>query len=103
MMLIIIILIIIIIIIVIKELTVQHHCHHQLHQPSCETSEGKSPQLIQVQGVRWIGTGIQVADGFHLKPAMEKYGNEQIGFGPHIRLLMVPMARYRIILGQTII
>lgn len=92
-----------IIIIVIKELTVQHHCLHQLHQPFCETSEGKSPRLIQVQGVRWIGTGIQVADGFHLKPAVEKYGAEQIGFGPHIRLLMVPMARYRIILDQTII
>lgn len=95
--------IIITIIVVIKELTVQHHCLHQLHQPFCETSEGKSPRLIQVQGLRWIGTGIQVADGFHLKPAVEKHGAEQIGFGPHIGLLMVPMERYRIILGQIII
>jgi len=78
-----IIIITIIIIVEIKELTVQHHCLHQLHRPFCETSEGKSPRLIQVQGVRWMGTGIQVADGFHLKPAVEKYGAEQIGFGPH--------------------
>lgn len=64
-----------IIIIRIKGLTVQHHCLHQLHQPFCETSEGKSPQLIQAQGVRlWIGKGMKVAGGFHLKPAVEKFG-----------------------------
>lgn len=66
---------IITIIIGIMGLTVQHHCLHQLHQPFCETSEGKSPRLIQVQGVRaWIGKGMKVVGEFHLKPAVEKYG-----------------------------
>ena len=55
-----------------RRLTVQHHCLHQPHQPFCEISEGGNQQLIQVQGVRpWIETESQVADGFHLKPAVQ--------------------------------